>query len=95
MKTPGRSLFSFALVFALPLLLASCGGDGDDGSKDGAVVSDGQTGVDVRTIDRFEASAEIVMGRGPKPADNVRAFDARAVIDNLRPRIVYPEAKDR
>ncbi|WP_293477492.1 hypothetical protein [Phenylobacterium sp.] len=51
--------------------------------------------VDVRTIDRFEASAEIVMGRGPKPADNVRAFEARAVIDNLRSRIVYPEAKAR
>ncbi|HVI31736.1 CC0125/CC1285 family lipoprotein [Phenylobacterium sp.] len=46
--------------------------------------------VDVRTVERFEASAEIVMGRGPKPADDTRAFDARAVIDNLRPRIQYP-----
>ncbi len=46
--------------------------------------------VDVRTVERFEASAEVVMGRGPKPADDVRAFDARAVMDNLRPRIQYP-----
>jgi hypothetical protein len=46
--------------------------------------------VDVRTVERFEASAEVVMGRGPKPGDDVRAFDARAVMDNLRPRIQYP-----
>lgn len=49
--------------------------------------------VDVRTVERFEASAEILMGRGPKPGENVRAFDARAVIDNLRSRIQYPQAK--
>ncbi|WP_395672574.1 CC0125/CC1285 family lipoprotein [Phenylobacterium sp.] len=46
--------------------------------------------MDVRTVERFEASAEIVMGRGAKPADDTRAFDARQVIDNLRPRIQYP-----
>jgi hypothetical protein len=46
--------------------------------------------VDVRTVDKFEATAEIVMGKGAKPAYDVRAFDARAVIDNLRPRIQYP-----
>lgn len=51
MKTPGRSLFTFALAFALPLLLASCGGDGEGSAIDGAVVSDGQTGIDVRTVD--------------------------------------------
>jgi hypothetical protein len=45
--------------------------------------------VDIRTIERFEASAEIILGRGSKP-DSVRAFDARSVIENLRPRIVYP-----
>jgi len=49
--------------------------------------------VDVRTIEKFEASAEIVMGKGAKPADDVKAFDARAVIDNLRPRIQYPAPK--
>jgi hypothetical protein len=46
--------------------------------------------VDIRTIDKFEASAEIVMHKGAKPADDPRAFDARAVMENLRPRIVYP-----
>jgi hypothetical protein len=49
--------------------------------------------VDIRTIDRYEASAEIVMGKGPKPTDDVRAFDARAVMENLRSRIQYPEPR--
>ncbi len=46
--------------------------------------------VDIRTVERFETTAEIVMQRGPKPEGDVRAFDARAVMDNLRPRIQYP-----
>jgi hypothetical protein len=49
--------------------------------------------VDVRTVQRFEASAEVVMNKGPKPTDDMRAFDARAVMDNLRPRIQYPQPK--
>ncbi len=49
--------------------------------------------VDVRTVEKFEADAEIVMKKGAKPADDPRAFDARAVIDNLRPRIRYPEPR--
>lgn len=49
--------------------------------------------VDVRTVDKFEASAEIVLGKGAKPADDPRAFDARAVADNLRPRIQYPQPR--
>jgi hypothetical protein len=49
--------------------------------------------VDVRTVERFEAGAEIVMGRGPKPTTDLRAFEARAVMDNLRPRIQYPEPR--
>ena len=36
-----------------------------------------------------EATAEIVIGRGPKPAD-IHAFDARDVIDHLRAGIVTP-----
>ena len=40
--------------------------------------------LDVRTVDRYEATAEIVVGRGPKPIGNARAFDARDVIDRLR-----------
>ena len=46
--------------------------------------------IDVQTIDKYEASAEIVLGRGPKPANNVRAFEAREVMRNLGPTIVTP-----
>jgi hypothetical protein len=47
--------------------------------------------VDVRTVERYEATAEIVMGRGAKPAANrIRTFDARSVIENLRQHIVIP-----
>ena len=49
--------------------------------------------VDVRTVDKYEATAEIVTGRGAKPADDPRAFDARQVIANLQPRIQYPAQK--
>jgi hypothetical protein len=49
--------------------------------------------VDVRTVDRFEATAEIFMGHGAKPADDPKAFDARQVIANLQPRIQYPAKK--
>jgi len=49
--------------------------------------------VDVRTVEKFEAGAEVYMGRGAKPADDPRAFDARAVIANLQPRIQYPQPK--
>ena len=45
---------------------------------------------DVQTIQKFEATAEIQMHHGAKPADDPAAFDAHAVIDNLRPRIQYP-----
>ena len=46
--------------------------------------------VNVQTVDRYEASAEIVTYRGPKPVDNPRAFDARDVISRLGPSIVTP-----
>ena len=49
--------------------------------------------IDVRTVDKYEAMAEVFMGKGPKPADDPRAFDARQVIANLQPRIRYPEPK--
>jgi hypothetical protein len=48
---------------------------------------------DVQTIQNFEASAEIVTHKGAKPADDPRAFDARAVVDNLKPKIQYPAPK--
>jgi len=46
--------------------------------------------MDVREIDRYEATAEIVVGRGAKPAGDPNAFDAREVIDNLGPRVPRP-----
>lgn len=46
--------------------------------------------LDVRTVDRYEATAEIVMGRGPKPRTDQRAFDARQVIDNIGPGMTTP-----
>ena len=48
--------------------------------------------IDVRTVDRYEASAEIVVGRGRKP-DNVRAFNAREVIRNLGPSVTMPRPR--
>ena len=48
---------------------------------------------DVRTVDRFEASAEVVMRKGPIPRDNIRAFDARRVVDTVGPTVQLPEQK--
>jgi hypothetical protein len=45
---------------------------------------------DVTQITQYEASTEIVMHHGPKPADNPRAFDAREVMANLGPHVVRP-----
>ena len=47
--------------------------------------------VDIQQVTRYDASAEIIMGRGPKPADP-RAFDAHAVSASLQPSIRYPES---
>lgn len=52
-------------------------------------------GADVRTVDRFEATAEIVMRRGPIPRDELRAFDARAVTSTIGPSVVYPGQERR
>jgi hypothetical protein len=46
--------------------------------------------VQIQTVQKFEASAEIVMGHGPKLATDARAFDARAVMTNLGPKILRP-----
>ena len=48
-------------------------------------------GPDVQTIERYEASAEIVMGHGPKPANDRHALDAREVTANLASHIVRPK----
>ncbi|WP_304163843.1 hypothetical protein [Phenylobacterium aquaticum] len=48
--------------------------------------------MDVHTVDRFEANAEIVMSKGPKSDTDTQAFDARAVMTNLGPKIQRPPA---
>ena len=45
---------------------------------------------DVREITKYRASAEVVFGRGIKPAKD-NAFDAKQVLENLAPEIIYPE----
>lgn len=47
----------------------------------------------LQTIERFEAHAEIVLRRGPIPAGEERAFDARRVIADLEPTIERPGAR--
>lgn len=47
---------------------------------------------DVREVSRYEARAEIVMGRGRAPAEQGHAFDAREVVANLGPRVARPGA---
>jgi len=46
---------------------------------------------DASVTQKYEASTEIVMGHGPKPADDRRAMDAREVMTNLRAHIVTPK----
>jgi hypothetical protein len=43
-----------------------------------------------QTVDRYEASAEIIMHHGAKPEGERRAFDAHEVMSNLGPKIVRP-----
>jgi len=50
----------------------------------------GRQDFDVRQVDRYEATAEIVMGKGAKPANDPNAFEAREVIANLGPRVNRP-----
>ena len=45
--------------------------------------------VNIQEVTRYEATAEIVMGRNPPP-DGRRVFQAREVVANLAPSIVRP-----
>lgn len=45
----------------------------------------------VTTVQKYQASAEIVMQHGPKPATDPRAMDAREVLANLGPKIQRPK----
>ncbi|HWA61707.1 MAG TPA: hypothetical protein VG939_10045 [Caulobacteraceae bacterium] len=47
-------------------------------------------GDTVTTVDRYQAEAEIVVHKGPKPEGDRRAFDAHEVVANLGPKIVRP-----
>ena len=49
--------------------------------------------AEIRTIEKFEASAEIVMHKGPKPSGDPRAYDAREIMANLAPSIQRPVPK--
>ena len=50
---------------------------------------------DIQTVQRYEATAEIVVGRGPIPRDNLRAFNAREVADRIGPTVVLPGQQRR
>lgn len=52
-------------------------------------------GADVTMTQSFEAEAEIVLGRGPVPPGEVRAFDARKVIADLEPSLERPKPGSR
>ena len=45
----------------------------------------------VRTVERYEAEAEIVMHSGAMGEDASRAFDARKVMEDLGPTIKWPD----
>jgi hypothetical protein len=47
--------------------------------------------INIDQINRYEASAEIVMGKGPPPQGQ-RVFNAHEVVQNLGPQIVRPKA---
>jgi hypothetical protein len=47
--------------------------------------------IDIQTVEKYEASSEIIMHHGAKPAGDPRAFDARDVTANLGPHIVRPK----
>jgi hypothetical protein len=44
----------------------------------------------VRTVEKFEATAEIVLHKGAKPAGDVRAYDAREIMTSLGRDIQRP-----
>jgi len=46
---------------------------------------------DTTVSEKYTASAEIVMGHGPKPEGDRRAMDAREVMSNLRSHIATPK----
>jgi hypothetical protein len=49
--------------------------------------------MDVHTVEAFEATAEIVMHKGPIPTDQPSAMDARAVMAKIGPTIELPKSR--
>ena len=49
--------------------------------------------ADTREITKYTAIAFITMHRGPKPAQDPQAFDARSVVENLKSYVVPPPAR--
>lgn len=49
--------------------------------------------AEIRTVEKFEAAAEIVMHKGDKPQGDPRAYNAREIMANLASTIVRPEAQ--
>jgi hypothetical protein len=49
--------------------------------------------LDVTTVESYEASAEIVLRKGPMMATDQRAFDARRVLADLGPTIELPRRR--
>ena len=47
--------------------------------------------IDIREVNRYEASTEVVLGKGPAP-DGRRVFNASEVAANLGPAIVKPKS---
>ena len=47
---------------------------------------------DLRTIDRYEATADIALSRAPCTTQP-GTFDAQQIVQNLRPQIVYPRVR--
>jgi hypothetical protein len=47
--------------------------------------------VDMQTVERYEASADIEMHNGARPAGNGNIFDARDVIARIGPKIQRPD----
>ena len=54
----------------------------------------GYSTLDAHPVDRYSASADILVHEGEKPADDVNAYDASDVVRRLGPAIVRPEGDD-
>lgn len=54
----------------------------------------GYSTIDAHPVDRYSASADIVVFEGEKPAGDVNAYDASDVVRRLEPAILRPGAEN-